>query len=115
MTSKPRLLIFIVAYFAERTIAKVLSRVPPALADSYDVEVLVIDDASRDETFTASFWASRSAEARFPITVLHNSVNQGYGGNQKIGYHSAIQHGFAFVALLHGDGQYATQRLPALV
>jgi 2-polyprenyl-3-methyl-5-hydroxy-6-metoxy-1,4-benzoquinol methylase len=42
-------------------------------------------------------------------------VNQGYGGNQKIGYHYAIEHGFDYVALLHGDGQYAPEVLPMLV
>ena len=51
----------------------------------------------------------------FPIHVLLNPVNQGYGGNQKIGYHFAIEHGFDFVALLHGDGQYAPECLPDLV
>ena len=49
--SKQRLLIFIVAYNAEKTIADVLRRMPDALADSYDVELLVIDDASQDKTF----------------------------------------------------------------
>jgi SAM-dependent methyltransferase len=48
------------------------------------------------------------------VTVLYNPVNQGYGGNQKIGYHYAIENGFDFVALLHGDGQYAPEVLGAL-
>ena len=48
----------------------------------------------------------------FKVTVLYNPVNQGYGGNQKIGYHYAIKNGFDFVALLHGDGQYAPEKLP---
>ena len=51
----------------------------------------------------------------FPLHVLFNPVNQGYGGNQKIGYHFAIERGFDFVALVHGDGQYAPECLPDLV
>ena len=47
--------------------------------------------------------------------MLFNPVNQGYGGNQKIGYHFAIERGFDFVALVHGDGQYAPECLPDLV
>ncbi len=47
----PRLLVFVVAYDAERTISDVLSRIPDSLAMEYDVEILVIDDASRDRTF----------------------------------------------------------------
>ena len=49
-TNKPRVLIFIVAYNAEKTIQDVLRRVPAALR-SYDTEVLIIDDASQDQTF----------------------------------------------------------------
>ena len=47
--------------------------------------------------------------------MLFNPVNQGYGGNQKIGYHFALERGFDFVALVHGDGQYAPECLPDLV
>ncbi len=50
-TAKPRLLIFIVAYFAERTIDKVIKRFPKSLLDIYDAEILVIDDGSADATF----------------------------------------------------------------
>ena len=51
----------------------------------------------------------------FDVTVLVNPENQGYGGNQKIGFHYAIEGGFDIVALLHGDGQYAPECLPELV
>jgi hypothetical protein len=47
--------------------------------------------------------------------VLFNPVNQGYGGNQKIGFHYAIKNGFDYVALVHGDGQYAPECLPELL
>src|SRR5262245_60372030 len=112
---QPRLLILIVAYNAETTIGQVLTRVPARLADEYDVEVLVLDDSSQDRTFDASRGIQREGVVPFPIHVLFNPVNQGYGGNQKIGYHYAIDHGFDYVALLHGDGQYAPECLPDLV
>ncbi|MFT4120492.1 glycosyltransferase [Bradyrhizobium sp.] len=112
--AKPRLLIFIVAYHAETTIRQVLRRIPAALEAEYDVEVLIIDDGSSDKTFRES--ARADAEGLpFKVTILFNPVNQGYGGNQKIGYHYAISFGFDFVALLHGDGQYAPEMLPDLV
>ncbi len=57
----------------------------------------------------------RDGAIPFPLHVLFNPVNQGYGGNQKIGYHFAIERGFDFVALVHGDGQYAPECLPELV
>ena len=85
------------------------------LCDEYDVEVLVLDDSSQDQTFEQSRDMQQSGGCRFPLHVLFNPVNQGYGGNQKIGYHFAIERGFDFVALVHGDGQYAPECLPDLV
>ena len=109
------MLILIVAYNAETTISEVVQRIPSELSDAYSVEILIIDDASQDSTFTISHKASKSAHLAFPIRVLFNPVNQGYGGNQKIGYQYAIENDFDFVALLHGDGQYAPECLPMLL
>jgi hypothetical protein len=47
----PRLLVFIVAYQAETTIEKVVRRIPASLADDFGVEILAIDDGSKDRTF----------------------------------------------------------------
>jgi glycosyltransferase involved in cell wall biosynthesis len=108
-----RVLIFIVAYNAETTIEKVLSRIPSSLHQD-GVEVLIIDDSSRDGTFVNGL-RYQQAHSTFKITVLRTPENQGYGGNQKLGYRYAIDNGFDVVALVHGDGQYAPEKLPALL
>ena len=113
--AKPRVLVFIVAYNAEKTIAKVVARIPAALLDDYEVDVLIIDDSSGDSTFARSHSVSKDASFPFRITALVNPVNQGYGGNQKLGYRYAIENEYDFVALIHGDGQYAPECLPALL
>ena len=46
----PRVLIFVVAYNAERTIQSVLQRIPESLSQ-YHTEILIIDDSSKDQTF----------------------------------------------------------------
>ena len=51
LMTRPKLLILIVAYNAETTIARTLTRIPASLLEDYDVEVLVIDDGSKDRTF----------------------------------------------------------------
>ncbi len=112
---KPKVLVFIVAYNAEKTIAQVVSRIPATLIDTYQVEVLIIDDSSGDSTFARSRWVAQDATLPFRVTALVNPVNQGYGGNQKLGYRYAIENGYDFVALIHGDGQYAPECLPALL
>ncbi len=111
---KLRLLIFIVAYNAEKTIEKVLGRIPTSLLETYAVELLVIDDASQDDTFARVEASLRRAPLAFPVHVLRNPINQGYGGNQKLGFSYAIRKGFDIVALVHGDGQYAPECLPEL-
>jgi glycosyltransferase involved in cell wall biosynthesis len=112
---KPKLLIFIVAYHAASTISSVLSRIPHSLIDDFHIEVLIIDDASQDNTFEIGLKIAKDGNLPFQIHVLFNPVNQGYGGNQKLGYHYAIENGFDFVALVHGDGQYAPECLGELI
>ena len=46
---------------------------------------------------------------------MKNPINQGYGGNQKIGFFYAIKNNFDIVALIHGDGQYAPECLNDLL
>jgi hypothetical protein len=110
---KLKILIFVVAYNAEKTIVNLLQRIPKSLAKNYNVSILIIDDCSHDLTqktaiqCTNNFWC--------PVTVLKNITNQGYGGNQKLGYHYAIKHKFNTVVLLHGDAQYAPECIPMLV
>jgi glycosyltransferase involved in cell wall biosynthesis len=110
----PRLLVFVLAFHAERTLASVLERIPALLFREYRCEILVVDDASQDNTFGIG-QAWKVSHPNIPITVLRNERNQGYGGNQKVGYAYAISHVFDFVAMVHGDGQYAPEELPRLV
>lgn len=109
-----KLLIFIVAYNAEKKIISVLQRIPETLAATHDVTILIIDDCSKDNTATVAqdylvngYWCD--------VEVHRNPINQGYGGNQKLGYLYAIDNGYDIVALLHGDGQYAPECLPILL
>lgn len=111
---EPRVLIFIVSYEASRHIDSTLDRVPAELLGRENVDILVIDDASKDTTAAqAHDWATRRDFRR--LTVLRNPVNQGYGGNQKLGYRLAIDHCYDFVILLHGDGQYAPELLTRFI
>ena len=111
---RPRLLVFVIAYCAESTLRGVLERIPRSIFDDYECEILVVDDASADRTFAIGQEYKR-AHPETPMTVLRNEYNQGYGGNQKVGYAFAISESFDIVAMLHGDGQYAPEELPALV
>jgi glycosyltransferase involved in cell wall biosynthesis len=108
------LLIFVIAYQAESTLVQVLERIPRSVFRDWDCEILVVDDASRDRTFDIGR-EYQEAHPDLPLTVLRNTYNQGYGGNQKVGYAYAIAEKFDVVAMVHGDGQYAPEELPRLL
>jgi len=113
---KKKVLIFVVCYNAEKSVESVLDRIPQDIWDNKDfhAEVLIIDDQSPDQTFHKADRYSRLHPHR-NLNVLYNPKNQGYGGNQKIGYCYAIKKGFDVVVLLHGDGQYAPEYLGQMI
>jgi len=112
---RKKILIFVVAYNAERTIENVVRRIIASIGD-FETEVLIIDDSSVDRTFGKMYDLQREGRRdSLPLTMLYNPQPQGYGGNQKIGFHYAIQRGFDIIALVHGNGQYAPERLPDLL
>ena len=77
--ARPRLLILVVAYNAEKTIDAVIARIPGSLAREYDAEILILDDASADATFSHSHGVGRRQETPFPVRVLFNARREGYG------------------------------------
>ncbi|MBW2397144.1 MAG: glycosyltransferase, partial [Deltaproteobacteria bacterium] len=112
--SDGRILVFVVAYRAERHLVSVFKRVPAHLFDDPRIHFLVIDDASNDAgpDLLQAWIDDRGIEN---VTVTRNPVNQGYGGNQKLGYRQALDAGYDFTILLHGDGQYAPELLPQFI
>ena len=112
---KKKLLILIVAYNHEKFIEKVLERIDDNLSNIYDTEILINDDSSSDDTLKIIKNYTNSSNKKFKYTILSNPINQGYGGNQKIGFLYAIKNNFDYVALVHGDGQYAPEYLEQLV
>ena len=106
-----RVAVFVVAYNAEAHIEETLRRIPGDLLPHL-TSIYVIDDKSVDRTTEVA----RRLKAELPmLEVFTTPVNQGYGGNQKLGFTHAIRQGFDVVVLLHGDGQYAPEMLPGIL
>ena len=108
-----RVAVFIVAYNAEKHIETVFDRIPDWVSRKL-TEVFVIDDSSKDATFQKAVSAPWT-KANTPLRVFRTPYNQGYGGNQRLGYSYAIDREFDIVVLLHGDGQYAPEFLPQIL
>jgi glycosyltransferase involved in cell wall biosynthesis len=99
----PKVAVVMPAFNAARTLAPLVETIPRELVD----EVIVVDDASTDETVDIA----RSLD----LTVVWHPHNVGYGGNQKTCYLHALQRDADVVVMLHPDGQYEASLIPQLV
>jgi len=90
------------AYNAEKTLRETYAEVPKDIVD----EVILVDDASRDETV-------KVAKSLGIHTLLHPK-NRGYGGNQKTCYKAALEGGADIIIMLHPDYQYTPKLIPAM-
>lgn len=113
MAAPLRIGIFVIAYNAVRHLIRTIERIPPEV-QAKTAEIFVIDDASKDNTYYAAL-GYKAERGLTKLNVFRNARNQGYGGNQKVGYRYAIERGLDVVVMLHGDGQYAPEALPLLL
>lgn len=98
-----RILLFIPMYNCERQIVRVIDQFTPEVRPTF-AELLVIDNRSKDNGPTAAADAL-SAIADMPWKVVVNDENYGLGGSQKAAFSYALDNGFDYVAMLHGDDQ----------
>lgn len=100
--------VVIPAYNEEDAIDAILERVlgqrDALRADGVALEVIVVDDGSRDGT------AERVA-AHADVRLVRHARNQGYGAALKTGFAAATGEWLAF---LDADGTYPPEQLPAL-
>jgi len=93
------------AYHAAGTLRKTYDEVMSQ--DVVDI-VIVVDDASRDETVEIA--------RALPAARVHvHPKNRGYGGNQKTCYRLALEDGADIVVMVHPDYQYTPTLIPAMV
>ncbi|RPI36381.1 MAG: glycosyltransferase family 2 protein [Nitrospiraceae bacterium] len=97
-----KLIVIMPAYNAEKTLRQTYEELPHDYVD----EVILVDDASRDET-------SRVARELGIRTIIHTE-NRGYGGNQKTCYREALSHGADIVVMVHPDYQYSPKLVSAM-
>jgi glycosyltransferase involved in cell wall biosynthesis len=91
------------AYNAARTLAVTYQNIPSEVVD----EVLLVDDASKDETVKIAL--------DFHLKVIRHPHNVGYGGNQKTCYLEALRDGADIVVMIHPDGQYDPRLIPQII
>src|SRR5260370_9968480 len=92
------------AYNAEKTLRRTYAEV---MAQGIVDLVIVVDDASSDETVAIARTLPR-------VQVKVHPENRGYGGNQKTCYQLALAAGADVIVMIHPDYQYAPALLPAM-
>ena len=105
-----RVAVVIPAYNERRAITETVATVP-ALAD----DVLVVDDASTDDTVAQAETAARIAARPDRVSVLRHAENRGVGGAIATGYRRALELGADVAVVMAGDGQMDPSDLPALL
>lgn len=102
MIDGQRVVVVMPAYNAAKTLERTLGTIPPGVADA----VLLVDDASRDDT------VEHARQLGIPCVV--HAENRGYGGNQKTCYTEALRMGADIVVMLHPDYQYTPRLVGAM-
>jgi glycosyltransferase involved in cell wall biosynthesis len=95
-----KVVVVLPAYNAARTLEKTYQEIDKSLVD----EVILVDDASKDDTITV-------ARAIGITHIISHEKNKGYGANQKSCYQKALDLGADIIVMLHPDYQYT----PALI
>lgn len=98
------------AYDEARWISGVIATMPP-LVD----HVVVVDDASRDETAAIVQREVERANGPGRVHLVRQAANCGVGAAICVGYRHAAQLGADVVAVMAGDGQMDPEELPTVL
>ena len=102
MINGKKVVVVMPAYRAAKTVERTWRALPHAIVD----HVLLVDDASGDETAAVA--------AALGIEVHVHPENRGYGGNQKTCYAQALARGADIVVMVHPDYQYDPRLVTAM-
>lgn len=102
MLNGKRLMVVMPAFRAARTLEATWRGLPHDIVD----KVLLVDDASHDETAEIA--------RGLGIDVLLHETNRGYGANQKTCYQAALEDGADIIVMVHPDYQYEPRLATAM-
>ncbi|HRX28902.1 MAG TPA: glycosyltransferase family 2 protein, partial [Saprospiraceae bacterium] len=104
MYNDKKVVVVLPAYNASKTLSKTVREIPLGLVD----DIVLCDDASRDETVLVA----RKLGIKH---IIEHKINRGYGANQKSLYEKAQNLNADIVIMLHPDYQYTPKLIPSMV
>ena len=105
-----RVVVVIPAFNESQKIADTVATVP-----DYIDHILVVDDASVDDTSRQAELAALGRRRPASVEVIRHAANRGVGGAIATGYRRAIALGADVAVVMAGDGQMDPRDLPALL
>ncbi len=103
MIKDKKLVVVLPAYNAEKTLRQTYSEIPFDIVD----EVVLVDDASHDDTLKA-------AKSLGINHAIRHENNKGYGANQKTCYNKSLELGADIIIMVHPDYQYTPQLIHSM-
>jgi glycosyltransferase involved in cell wall biosynthesis len=102
MLNNKKVVVVLPAYNAAKTLRRTVDEIPHDIVD----EVILTDDASRDNTSDIAH--------ELGLTTIRHDRNRGYGGNQKTCYTAALARRADIVVMVHPDYQYTPKLVSAM-
>lgn len=104
MADLPRILVFIPAYRCEAQITRVIDQFDERVQAWVDT-VMLVDNRSPDRTLEAAIERGQAVLKHCHFIAWRNDDNYGLGGSQKAAFRYAVEQGFDYLVVLHGDDQ----------
>jgi len=101
---KQKIMLFIPVFNCEKQIVRVIKQFSKSEQQKF-VEIIIIDNNSRDKTIIAAEQAARKILQFCNIKILKNKENYGLGGSIKLAFNYAISKNYNYMVTLHGDDQ----------
>jgi glycosyltransferase involved in cell wall biosynthesis len=98
-----KVVVVLPAYNAAATLTQTVQEIDRSIVD----EIILVDDASRDETVAIARQLGLSH-------IIVHPENRGYGANQKTCYRAALDMNADIIIMLHPDYQYTPKLLPVM-
>lgn len=102
MINGHRIGVVLPAYNAAATLARTVAELDESVID----EIVLVDDASTDQTVNVAL--------ELGLEPIRHEQNLGYGGNQKTCYRRVLELGADITVMVHPDYQYSPLLVPAM-
>lgn len=99
-----KILLFIPMYNCKKQIPRVLAQLTDEVCN-YLTEAIILNNRSTDGGEQAVRSYLEAHPLPIPVKLMRNDDNYGLGGSHKVAFQYAVNRGFDYVIVLHGDDQ----------